>query len=91
MTHDYPALQLVPTLEERVVQMRNCISRCPVIASLDDRIKRQRELVTQLLEKYNLTPEQLIHISIKEITEKDAELQLWYHILRDCDYIDSLR
>jgi len=91
MTNNYPALKLVQTLEERIKTMRNCPNRCPVVDTLDERIDRQRRLVEGLLQKFGLTVDQLMSISIRDIKTKDIELQLWYHVLRDCDYIDGLR
>lgn len=62
-----------------------------MVDTLDERIDRQRRLVRDILKKYNLTPEELSSIPKKDMQTKDAELQLWYNILRDCDYIDGLR
>lgn len=38
-----------------------------------------------------MTIDELLAIPLAQIEGRDEELQLWYHILRDCDYIDSLR
>jgi hypothetical protein len=62
-----------------------------MVATLDERIARQRELVQKLLDRHGMTIDELLAIPLKEIEGRDEELQLWYHILRDCDYIDSLR
>lgn len=90
-TDELPALRIVPTLEDQIRSMRRCDMRCPMVDTLDQRIARQRELVRKLLDRHGLTIDDLLAIPLKEIEERDAELQLWYHILRDCDYIDSLR
>lgn len=79
------------TLEDAIRFMRRCPTRCPMVDTLDDRIRRQRALVRKILERHGLTVDELLAIPLKEISIRDEELQLWYHILRDCDYIDSLR
>lgn len=90
-TGEQPALRVVPTLEDQIRLMRRCNIGCPMVATLDERIARQRALVQKLLERHGLTINELLAIPPKEIEGRDEELQLWYHILRDCDYIDSLR
>lgn len=91
-TGEQPALHVVPvSLEDRIRAMRRCHIGCPMVDTLDDRIKRQRALVKRLLAQHGLTIDELLAIPLTEIEGRDEELQLWYHILRDCDYIDSLR
>ena len=91
MTRELPALKLVPSLEDRIRHLRRCDMECPMVDMLDQRIARQRELVQKLLTKHSLTIDTLQAMSPEDVVRQDEELQLWYHILRDCDYIDSLR
>jgi hypothetical protein len=91
MSHEQPALRIVPTLEDQIRSMRRCFFGCPMVDTLDERVARQRKLVQALLKRHGVTVNELLAIPIKKIDEHDEELQLWYHILRDCDYIDSLR
>jgi hypothetical protein len=62
-----------------------------MVATLDERIAKQRALVHKLLAQHGMTVDELLAIPLAQIEGRDEELQLWYHILRDCDYIDSLR
>lgn len=94
MTSELPALRVVSestALEERIRKLRRCDMDCPMVATLDQRIARQRALVQKLLERHGMTIDELLAIPLKDIEGEDEELQLWYHILRDCDYIDGLR
>ena len=84
-------LHLVPSLEDFIRVRRRCIAVCPMVKTLDQRIAHQRDLVDKILSKYNITIDQIRTIPIKEIGQQPIEIQLCYHILRDCDYIDSLR
>jgi hypothetical protein len=90
-TNEQPALYVVPTLEDQIRAMRRCYMECPMVDTLDDRIARQRRLVQKILEYHGITIDELLALPPKEIDNQDEELQLWYHVLRDCDYIDNLR
>jgi len=91
MIPKFSTLKLVPSLEDRVRYMRRCDIGCPMVDTLDQRLERQRELVQRVLTKHHLTVEDLLAIPPSKIDERDEELQLWYHVLRDCEYIDNLR
>lgn len=91
-TGEQPALYVVPEpLEDQIRMMRRCPMGCPMVATLDQRITHQRNLVHKLLTRHGMTVDELLAIPVRKIEEQDEELQLWYHILRDCDYIDNLR
>lgn len=90
-TGEQTALRMIPTLEDQIRSMRRCSVRCPMVDTLDQRIMRQRQLVQNLLARRKMTIEELLALPLKKIEKQDEELQLWYHILRDCNYIDSLR
>ena len=90
-TGDVPALRLVPSLEDQIRAMRRCQIGCPMVDTLDERVARQRRLVQALLEAHGLTVDELLATPPREMEHHDKTLQLWYHILRDCEYIDSLR
>lgn len=61
-----------------------------MVMCLDERMKNQRQLVERLLaEKFNIDIEEFEERSLSEID--DIELKLLWHILKDNDYIDSLR
>jgi hypothetical protein len=93
-TGEQPALRVVPEdtfLEDRIRLMRRCQIRCPMVATLDQRVARQRALVQKLLARHGLSIDELLAIPLPQLEGRDEELQLWYHVLRDCDYIDSLR
>lgn len=75
------------TLEQRVCLLRQLPS---MVDSLDQRIKRQRALVVQILKKRGLTPKYLMSLQKVDLPNDD-ELILCYNILMDCEYIDSLR
>jgi hypothetical protein len=79
-----------PTLDDTICYLR---WRYPeMIESLDDRMKRQREMVLEVLLKKGMTPRELLKLTPSEADElEDLELRLCYHILRDIAYIDSLR
>ena len=63
-----------------------------MVDTLDKRTHRQRILVTAMLKKYNWTPEQLLELSPAQAeTLQNETLLLCYHILRDLEYLDSLR
>ena len=94
MSYEIAALRLVhnTVLETRIRQLRRCPAVvCPMIKTLDQRIETQRQLVEKILDKYDMTIEDLMRIAPTKIVACDVELQLCYNILRDCDYIDSLR
>ena len=80
-----PTIQ--PSLEHRIRALRHFY---PMVDSLDQRIKRQRELVARILEKRGLTITYLMDLQKAELPDDD-EIILCYNILMDCDYIDSLR
>jgi len=84
-------LHLVPSLEHLIRVRRRCIAVCPMVKTLDQRIAQQRDLVDKILSKFNITVDQIKAVSLKDIGQQPIEIQLCYHILRDCDYIDSLR
>jgi hypothetical protein len=76
------------SLEDAIRSLR-AYKSCPMIESLDKRIARQRELVGELLKGYGVTVEELLATDVEEL--ESEELLLFYHLLRDADYIDSLR
>lgn len=94
MTGEFPATQLkaVPSLEDKIRFLRRCPERCPMIETLDQRMTKQRELVEQVLKARGLDVEQLRRLTREEAEGlDDHELRLCWHVLRDIDYIDSLR
>ena len=63
-----------------------------MIETLDDRMKRQKEIVLEILLQKGRSPRDLFHLTPAEAAAlEDVELRLCYHILRDIEYIDSLR
>ncbi|KPJ58559.1 MAG: hypothetical protein AMJ46_14015 [Latescibacteria bacterium DG_63] len=86
-----PALQLVPSLEDVIRERRHCKFGCPMVDALDQRIERQRRMALKIIQKRGLDPEELTQMPPDEVKFLDEELQLCYNVLRDCDYIDSLR
>ena len=80
-----------PLLEEQIRILRRCPVGCPMVKTLDQRVMNQRDLVEQILKQHNLTIQQIRQLLLTEINQYPIEIQLCYHILRDCDYIDSLR
>jgi len=79
-----------PTLDDTICYLR---WRHPeMIETLDDRMKRQRELVLEILLRKGQSPRELVRMTQEEVEAlDDVELRLCYHILRDVAYIDSLR
>jgi len=68
--------------------LENCIrylrrNGLTMVATLDQRIDRQRELVHTLLKKHRMSVEQLLDIPYNEVEKEDAEIQLLWNILRD--------
>lgn len=63
-----------------------------MVDSLDKRTKRQRQLVLRILQKMSWTEEQLLALSVTQVNDLENEtLKLCYHLLRDLEYLDSLR
>jgi len=79
-----------PTVDDTICYLR---WRYPeMIETLDDRMKRQRELVLEILLRKGQSPKELAKMTHEEAEAlDDVELRLCYHILRDVAYIDSLR
>lgn len=90
-SRELPALRVVVSLEDQIRKMRKCHAGCPMVKTLDQRIENQRKLVEKLLETHGLKVEDLLRIPLEELDRYPTAVQLCYHILRDCDYIDSLR
>lgn len=93
MTSEVPALRPVPSsIEDKIRVLRRCPARCPMIETLDQRMAMQRALVEKVLKDRGWEVEQIQSLSRLEAEElEDHELRLCWHILRDIDYIDSLR
>jgi hypothetical protein len=81
---------VVPTIDDTICYLR---WRYPeMIETLDDRMRRQRVLVMELLLSKGKSPGDLMKMTQAEVDDlDDVELRLCYHILRDVAYIDSLR
>ncbi len=63
-----------------------------MVDTLDQRIERQRELVAEILNRRGIDFDAFEKTPSKEVEVwEDAELKLLWHLLRDADYIDSLR
>jgi hypothetical protein len=80
----------IPTIDDVICYLR---WRHPeMVETLDDRMKHQREMVLELLLKRGMSPRDLMKMHPSEVDDlDDLELRLCYHILRDVEYIDSLR
>lgn len=78
-------------LEQVIIHMRRHPARWVMVDTLDQRINRQRDLVEKILQERNLSINDLLSLSLSEISSEDLQLQLCYHVLRDCGYIDNLR
>ena len=85
-------LHPVPNVLEYVIRYRRrCVVGCPMVKTLDQRIENQRKLVSALLKQRGLTIDEIEQIAPQELDKYDALVQLCYHVLRDCEYIDGLR
>ena len=80
----------IPTLDDTICYLR---WRHPeMIETLDTRMKKQQEMVFEILRVKSINPQDLARLHPLEVDAmKDEILRLCYYILRDIAYIDSLR
>lgn len=79
-----------PTIDDVICYLR--WKHPEMVETLDDRMRHQRELVTEILLKRGMKARELFQLTPREAEElDDPELRLCYHVLRDIAYIDSLR
>jgi hypothetical protein len=96
MSGTYAAVQLssvemdaIPSLEDVIGSLR---WRHPYMTEcLDERLQRQLALIEQLLAQKGWTAERLSALSKDEAGDLPEDLQLYFYILRDIEYIQSLR
>jgi hypothetical protein len=63
-----------------------------MVDTLDQRIERQRELIAEILRGRGIDLDEFERTLVNEVEEwTDQELKLLWHLLRDANYIDSLR
>ena len=86
---DFPVEEAPPTLEDTICYLR---WRYPeMIENLDERMRHQREMVEEILKTSDLSARELLDTPLEEVGQLPAIVQLCYHVLKDINYIDSLR
>jgi hypothetical protein len=90
-SNEFPILRSTPKsdLENRIKYLRRCVHECPMVATLDERLMLQRELVAKILKDRDIDLDEFSERPLEMII--DPELILLWHILKDADYIDSLK
>jgi hypothetical protein len=92
-------LRIVPTIEDRIRELRKCEVQCPMVKTLDQQLDEMRILVARIKEKYGIDLPEYLEEALKNkdaLGPEDADgleliRELLEKFLRLDAYIDSLR
>ena len=87
--HNVVALRKAPSYEDIIRGLRRCRYKCPMVDSLDSRMKKQRALVRRVLARRDWELDDLLATDDDDLP--DDELKMCKRIWLDTEYIDNLR